>query len=329
MTSDFEWSMSDLITFASMTFNRAKQRLGLIILILTSLIYTACKQKSTQVKLKPSFKLVHGIRFTEVRRSFKSGLSFSDQGFQLEPDWKFTFVSDDSIYIYSPEKHKFFNCPVIFDHDSIFNIAWAWMRVKKVTKDSIKFQVLEVEDKAILDDRSVVYMTLYSDNYIKNVLHTDSATMVKPSLQDTAYIKHKTQMANTDPKYAFSARIPATLSSNSPFLTVQKTSAVKSELDNITIADDYLTPEFNIVIHKAYEDFNYPYVILVDSNGGLHFSKSQIDMTISPEFAESQKRILTAITNGYLKHYLSVKPGTTLGIPHASKILVNVKGIKN
>lgn len=302
--------------------------LYIFLLATIAIAFTACKQKPAPVKPKLSFKLVHGIRFTEVRRSFKSGLSFSDQGFQLEPDWKFTFVSDDSIYIYSPEKHKFFNCPVIFDHDSIFNIAWAWMRVKKVTKDSIKFQVLEVEDKAILDDKSVVYMTLYSDNYIKNVLHTDSATLVKPSRQDTAYIKHKTQMANADPKYAFSARVPATLTSNSPLLTVQKTSAVKSELDNITIADDYLTPGFNIVIHKAYEDFNYPYVILVDSKGGLQFNKSQIDMSMSPEFAESQKRILTAITNGYLKHYLKVTPGTTLGIPHASKILVNVKGIK-
>lgn len=307
---------------------KIKQGLGLAILALTAVIYSSCKQKPTPAKPHPSFKLVQGIRFTEVRRAFKSGISFSDQGFQLEPDWKFTFISDDSINIYSPEKKKFFNCPVIFDHDSIFNIAWAWMRVKKVTKDSIKFQVLEVEDKAILDDRSVVYMTLYSDNYIKNVLHTDSATLVKPSRQDTLYIKHKSQQANTDPKYAFSARIPVTLTTKSPLVSVQKTSVVKSDVDNITIADDYLTPEFNIVIHKAYDDFNYPFVILVDAKGELHFSKSSIDMSMSPEFAESQNRTLKAITDGYLKHYLSVTPGTTLGIAHASKILVNVKGIK-
>jgi hypothetical protein len=292
----------------------------------TLTVLFSCKPKPIPVKPHPSFKLVQGIPFTEVRRSFKSGLSFSDQGFQLEPDWKFTFVSDDSIYIYSPEKKKFFNCPVIFDHDSIFNIAWAWMRVKKVTKDSIKFQVLEVENKEILDDRSVVYMTLYSDNYIKNVLHTDSATLVKPTKQDTAYIKQKIKMADADPKYAFSARIPATLTSNSPLLTVTKKGATKSELDNITIADDYLTPEFNITIRKAYEDFYYPYVILVDSKGQLHFNKSQVAQM--PEFAESENRIMTAITNGYLKHYLKVKAGTTLGIPHASKILVYVKGIK-
>ncbi|RKR80888.1 hypothetical protein BDD43_1025 [Mucilaginibacter gracilis] len=292
-----------------------------------AIVYTACKQKPAPVKPQPSFKLVHGISFTEVRRTFKSGVSFSDQGFQLEPDWKFTFLSDDSINIYSPEKKKFFNCPVIFDHDSIFNIAWAWMRVKKITKDSIKFQVLEVENKKIQYDRSFIYMTLYSDNYIKNVLHTDSATLVRPSRQDTLYIKHKAEMADADPKYAFGARIPASLTSNSPLVSVIKTSVTKSELENITTADDYLTPDFRVTIHKAYENFNYPIVILVDSKGVLHFSKSH-NMQM-PEFAESENRVMTAITNGYLKHYLNVKPGTTLGIAHASKIVVTVKGLKN
>jgi hypothetical protein len=38
---------------------------------------------------------------------------------------------------------------------------------------------------------------------------------------------------------------------------------------------------------------------------------------------------MKGITNGYLKHYLKVTPGTTLGIPHASKILVYVKGTKS
>lgn len=291
--------------------------------------FCSCQQKTPPVKVQPSFKLVHGIGFTEVRRTFKSGVSFSDQGFQLEPNWKFTFLSDDSINIYSPEKHRFFNCPVIFDHDSIFNIAWAWMRVKKVTKDSIKFQVLQVEDKQILDDKSVVYMTLYSDSYIKNVLHSDSATLVKPTRQDTLYIRHKIAMAQSDAKYAFSARIPAALKSNSPLVSVIKTGVTKDDANNITIADDYLTPEFNITIHKAYDNFNLPFVVLVDGSGQLSFVKSSIDMSISPEFAASQTKVMKAITDGYLRHYLTATPGTTLAMPHGSKILVNVKGIKN
>jgi hypothetical protein len=310
-------------------FNKIKQWLGLVLLILTVAFFTSCKQKPAPVKVQPSFKLVHGIGFTEVKRTFKSGVSFSDQGFQLESNWKLTFLSDDSVHIYSPEKKKFFNCPVIFDHDSIFNVAWAWMRLKKLTKDSIKFQVLEVEDKEILDDRSVVYMTLYADNYIKNVLHTDSATLVKPSKQDTAYIKHKTALAETDPKYAFSARVPVSLKSNSPLLTVQKTSVTEDVVNNITIADDYLTPEFNITIRKAYDDFSYPFTILVDKKGQLNFGKSVVDMSMSPEFKESRDRVMKGIMNGYLKHYLNVTPGTTLGIAHASKIIVNVKGTKS
>jgi hypothetical protein len=298
-------------------------------LIFTLIFIISCQQKpkSTEVtKPHPNLKLVHGIPFTEVRRSFKSGLSFSDQGFQLEPDWKFTILSEDSINIYSPEKKKFFNCPVIFDHDSVFNIAWAWLKLKKVTKDSIKFQVLEVENKEILYDKSVVYMTLYSDHYIKDVLHTDSATLVRPTRQDTVYIKQKIAMAEKDPKYAFSARIPVSLRSKSPLLTVQKTVVTEDKSENITAADDYLTPEFNIVIHKAYENFNYPFIVLVDAKGQMSYLKSRVAQM--PEFVESQNKVMTAITNGYLKHYLDIKAGTTLGIPHASKIIVYVKGIK-
>jgi hypothetical protein len=201
------------------------------------------------------------------------------------------------------------------------------MRLKKVTKDSIKFQVLQVEDKQILYDKSVVYMTLYADNYIKNVLHTDSATLVRPTRLDTQYIRHKADLAALDPKNAFSARMPATLSSISPLVKVQKIHAAEDASNEVTVADEYLTPEFNITIHKAYEDFNYPMVLLVDAKGQLIFYKSRVVQM--PEFAESANKIMTAITNGYLRHYLKVTAGTTLGIPHASKIIVYVRGYKN
>jgi hypothetical protein len=153
--------------------------------------------------------------------------------------------------------------------------------------------------------------------------------LVKPTRQDTLYIKHKIALANSDPKYAFSARIPVTLKSKSPLLSVQKTSTTEDAANNITIADDYLTPEFNIVIHKAYDNFNFPFTILVSANGEMHFGKSALDMSMSPEFVESQNRVMKAITDGYLKHYLTATAGTTLGIAHTSKILVNVKGIKS
>jgi hypothetical protein len=36
--------------------------------------------------VKPSFMPVKGIRYTEVRRAFKNGLSFNNDGYQLEPE---------------------------------------------------------------------------------------------------------------------------------------------------------------------------------------------------------------------------------------------------
>jgi hypothetical protein len=37
---------------------------------------------------------------------------------------------------------------------------------------------------------------------------------------------------------------------------------------------------------------------------------------------------MKGIVDGYLKAYLDVKPGTTLGIPHPCFIIVNVNGTK-
>ena len=90
---------------------------------------------------------------------------------------------------------------------------------------------------------------------------------------------------------------------------------------------DYLSPEFNISIHKAYDDFKYSFTVLVDDKGQLFFGRSMVQL--EPEFAESRPRVMKAIVNGYLKDYLQVKAGTTLGIPHASKIIVNVTGTKS
>ena len=132
-----------------------------LLLLLTAALFFGCGQPAKQVVVQhPSFKSVIGIHFTEVRRVFKNGTIFNDQGFQLAPDWRFTFVSPDSINIYSPEKKRFLNCPVIFDHDSVFNVAWAWLKLRKLSKDSIVFQVLHVESKVIMYDKSNISMTV-------------------------------------------------------------------------------------------------------------------------------------------------------------------------
>ena len=62
-------------------------------------------------------KSIRGIGYTEVKRTFDNGLSFSPVGFQLVPEWRITFIKD-SVNIFSPKKNRFLNAPVVFDHDS-------------------------------------------------------------------------------------------------------------------------------------------------------------------------------------------------------------------
>ncbi|OCX50270.1 hypothetical protein BEL04_23460 [Mucilaginibacter sp. PPCGB 2223] len=283
----------------------------------------SCKQPAKVEH--PSFKSVIGIHYTEVRRTFKNGVIFNGQGFQLAPDWRFTFVSADSINIYSPEKKRFFNCPVIFDHDSVFNIAWAWLKLKKLTKDSIKFQVLHVENKVIIDDRSNLYMTVYSDDYIKNKLHTDAQTLQRPRRIDTLFIKAKIAQAVRNPDSSFAGAEQPVIKSKSPLLTIKR---VEAPVDSAVSTDpkaDYINPEYDITINKAYKDFNYSFVVIVDAAGAVHFWRSTI-VPVDKDFETWQNRMMTGIVNGYLKLYLNVTPGKTLGLPHNSFVVLNVTG---
>jgi hypothetical protein len=76
-----------------------KQNCNLLLLIITTLLLS-CNQPLKQSKPHASFNSVMGIHFTEVRRTFKNGVIFNGQGFQLAPDWSLTFVSKDSVNIY-------------------------------------------------------------------------------------------------------------------------------------------------------------------------------------------------------------------------------------
>ncbi|WP_448701593.1 hypothetical protein ACFGVR_05215 [Mucilaginibacter sp. AW1-3] len=298
-----------------------KQNCNLLILII-ALFHFSCKQPQ---KPQPSFKSVIGIHYTEVRRTFKSGVIFNGQGFQLAPDWRFTFVSADSINIYSPEKKRFFNCPVIFDHDSVFNIAWAWLKLRKLTKDSIKFQVLHVENKVIIDDRSNLYMTIYSDDYIKNKLHTDAQTLQKPTRKDTLFIKAKIAQATQIPDSSFAGTEQPVLKSKSPLLIISRVEAPADSAESTDPKADYINPEYNVTINKAYKDFHYSLVATVDALGQLHFWRSTV-IPIDKDFEIWQNRMMTGIVNGYLKLYLNITPGKTLGIPHNSFVILNITG---
>jgi hypothetical protein len=270
-----------------------------------------------------------GIHYTEVKRRLANGLSFDSFGYQQEPSWKLTFPVDDSAHIYSPDRKKFYYFPVTFDHDSIVNMARTWLRVKQVTKDSLVFQVLKVEGTTIYLTAAKLYMTFYADDYIKNKLHTTAENLMRPSKADTAYIRKLSAFVNTHPDTAFAARVPALLSSKSSNIKVEK---VKVEPDpSITYnkddkADEYFNPEYNITINKAYDDFNYSFSVFIDDKGQMKFGQSTI--FLGDDFKESHLRVMKGILDGYLKLYLNVKPGTTLGIPHTSTVILHVSGVK-
>lgn len=277
-------------------------------------------------RTKALLKTIVGIPYTEVHRTFSNGLTFSPVGFQLVPEWRITFLSLDSVRIFSPKKNRFLNAPVVFDHDSIFNVAWAWLKLRYIKKDSIQFMVLHVSNRIIDDEKVHVYMTFYTNSYIQNVLHTDTNQLRKPSRADTAYIRAKTITAARIADSAFAGTTPVVLKSKSPFVTVRKEVTPLDDVNGGKVYDDYLSPTYDITIHHAYEDFGYTFTAFVDEKGHITFRKSLQYM--SPEFKDQMIQTMKAITDGYLKAYMNVTPAQTLGIPHTSIIFLNVSGYK-
>jgi len=283
------------------------------------------RKEAVAARTKNLIKTIRGISYTEVSRKFDNGLSFSPVGYQLVPEWRISFPSVDSVNIYSPKKGRFLNAPVVFDHDSIFNVAWAWLKLKQLSKDSLKFIVLHVKDNVILDEKVHVFMTFYSNRYIKEVLHSDTTKLWAPGRRDTLYIQTKALLANKIPDSAFAGTEPARLTAKSQMVSVKK-EAPPDVVDGGKSYDAYLLPAFDIVINKAYDDFNYLFSVYVDEKGQLIFRKS--NQFTFPEFKASTESTMKGITEGYLKLYLKVSPGKTLGIPHTSIIMLDVTGEK-
>jgi hypothetical protein len=285
----------------------------------------AAKMKAEGEHTRNLLKEIKGIHFTEVKRVFDNGMSFSPVGYQLVPEWRISFPSVDSVNIFSPKLNKFLNAPVMFDHDSIFNVAWAWLKLKYIKKDSIQFMVLHVHDDTIVTEKVHVFMTFYTNSYIKNVLHSDTLKLWRPSRLDTNYIRKKVAFATNIPDSAFAGTDPPVLKSLSPLVTVKK-KPVDDAVNGGKIFDAYLSPTYEITIRHAYQDFGYEYTAFVDEKGNITFRKSLEYM--SPEF---EKNIITAmkgITDSYLKLYVAATPAKTLGIPHKCVIFLNVSGTK-
>lgn len=275
---------------------------------------------------RPSLKEITGIKFTEVRRAFDNGLSFHYTGFQLEPEWNLIFTSDSTVKIYSPKKKDYIEYPMYYSHATVFNFAREWLRIKSLNRDSLVFELLEVENKVVLKKPQQVFMTLYSDHYIQKKLQTSAATLRRPSRGDTVYIRNKAEKAIRNPEHAFPARNPVVMKSNSPLLKVEKVKAEEDLIRNVETMDAYMLPKYNITIDKAYRDFGYYFSVVVDARGRMHF-KRFLQM-VDPEFLETKTKVAQGIIDVYLTNLMEVTPGNTLGITHPSVVTVYVSGKK-
>ena len=283
----------------------------LLLFFAISLCYSCYYITNINEEPVPTFTAIKGIKYTEVRRSFQNGLSFNEQGFQLEPEWNIYFNADDSVRIFSPEKKQYMTYRIFHSHKALFQFAREWFRVKHVSKDSILLQVMALESRVVNEDRSTIYMKLYSDEYIKNKLKVDAAKLKAPSNLDSA----------------FAARNPVVLNSKSRITRVEKIKpALDPYLGHVNRSEEYLYPEYRINIDKAYQNFQYSFSVVVDHNGKMHFKDFLV--AVEPEFLETKTKVAKGIIDIYLRNTLNIKPGNTLGFPHSSLINLHVIGKK-
>ncbi len=295
-----------------------------IVSALIILTAQGCKPRHIPKHEIISFKSIFGIHYIEVSRRLQNGLEFNEYGYQLEPQWELTFLKNDSTQIYSPIKNAFINFPLSRGYDSIFNTARTWYKVRKMNTDSLVFEILKFTGDSINITGNKVFMTFYSDKHIR-ALHTDTATLRRPTGRDTAFIKTLVAKSEVDINQAFAARQPVEIISTNPDITVEKFKTEATLLNHFDTSDDYFDPEFYILIKNAYQDFSYSFTAYVDDEGRVTFGVPLIVFSDSGYEAKFIKQC-NQLINGYMKLYLKIKPGSTLGMVHASKISLHVKG---
>ncbi len=299
-----------------------------VLLFLFSIFFISCGHISKiNEEPPPTFTKIKGIKYTEVKRRFGNGLSFNEQGFQLEPEWNIYFNADDSVRIFSPEKKQYMTYRIFHSHKALFQFAREWFRVKHVSKDSLLFQVMVLESRAVKEEKSDIFMTLYSDDYIRNVLKTDPIRLKAPSAEDSLFIKYRAIQANSSLDSAFAARNPVRLISKSKITRAEKVMPrLDPYLGHVNQSEEYLYPEYRINIDNAYQDFQYSFSVIVDYKGRMHFK--QFLVAVEPEFLETKTKVAKGIIDVYLRNTLEIIPGNTLGFPHSSVINLNVIGRK-
>lgn len=274
-----------------------------------------------------TFLNVKGIKFYEVRRTFNNGLAFSNTGFEQEPEWVIRFIAKDSVQAFNPADNKMYNFYLHYDHGSVYNFAGEWFRVKKVTKDSLVFQRLQVKNKVVLKDiRSNIYMTFYAQNYIENKLHTSVKKLQQARKIDTIFVKSCVNKANRnifDSLSFFAARNPVIFSPKSKQITVEKINTANLLLSE-SKSYGYLYPEYKIVINNAYKKFSYYIKVIVDKNGKVFI----YDFAATDDYRQNRKKVLQGIVDVYFYNLLNITAGNTLGIKHSSVIAINLVGYK-
>src|SRR3569833_523771 len=130
---------SKMIVFLFILSRLMKRTFCLLLPALIVILNVSCKRYTRHGLL---FGDVKDIEYTEVRRIFDNGQVFDKQGYQLEPVWKFHFVSDDSVQVFSPKKQKYYGFHVYYDHDLFFILLESWMLLVKMTTDSMVFRSL-------------------------------------------------------------------------------------------------------------------------------------------------------------------------------------------
>jgi hypothetical protein len=312
----------------SIDIKKIKQTV-LALLITFSIAQTGCGGGQSKGKKQLiDFKAYNGINYSEVSRRQKNGLSFNEYGYQLEPQWKMKFISDDSVSIFSPTKNMFINFPLTRGYDSIFNAARSWLKVQKITKDSLILEIIQQKGDSLDIKGTKVYMRFFADSYVKNVLHTYTSILRHPTRQDTLFIKSLVAKANADYTKQFSARQPAQLISKTPLVKITQRITKPNIENNFDTSDDYLDPTFDIVINKAYKDFYYSFTMYIDDKANMYYDKPLIALDLSGEELKADYiRISKGVMNSYFKAYMTIKPGSTLGFIHSSLISVHVKGV--
>lgn len=278
------------------------------------------------------FEPVIGIDFYEVRRTFDTGISYDSIGFMQAPDWHIRFAAKDSVLIYSPEADQLFGYKMHHDHENYFHFGRESWRMVELHPDSVTIQQLSLRGLTVDRVKSNVYMKFYSERYIREnfggegIPLEDKITQLrKPNRQDTAFVMAMIERANRNPQEpdsAFASRNFAQLVSTNPALKIQKRKIQQSELTGESPSYEYLYPEYIITINPAYQVFNHDFSVVVDENGKLHLG----EIFVMEEYTKPKPGVVQGIIDVYLHNWLKVTPAHTMGIPHASRIYLYVKG---